>query len=84
MNVRWSASSFHGIRAIPMKQVITPPMRKLIFRGQRLEKSLAGETTLAPMLTLSVASKNCEQRNHDSDRRVEAAQQWTGSQMAVP
>ncbi len=41
---------------MPMKQVNTPPIRKLIFRGQRLEKSFAGDTTLAPMLTFRVAS----------------------------
>ncbi len=50
-------SSFHGISAIPMKQVIMPPVRKLIFRGHRFEKSLAGETTLAPIFTFNVASR---------------------------
>ena len=43
--------------AMPMKQVMMPPVRKLIPRGHRLEKSLAGETTLAPILTLSVANR---------------------------
>ena len=40
-----------------MKQVITPPIRKLIFLGHKLEKSLAGETTFAPIFTFNVASK---------------------------
>ena len=42
---------------MPMKQVMTPPVRKLIPRGHRFEKSFAGETTFAPMLTFSVASR---------------------------
>ena len=41
---------------MPMKQVITPPVRKLIPRGQRFEKSLAGETTFAATLTARVAT----------------------------
>ena len=41
-----------------MKQVITPPILKLIFRGYRLEKSLAGETTFAATFTFSVANSN--------------------------
>jgi len=36
-------------------QVIKPPRGKLIRRGERFEKSLAGETTFAATLTLSVA-----------------------------
>ena len=42
--------------ATPMKQVIIPPVRKLIRDGHRFEKSLAGETTFAPMLTTALAS----------------------------
>src|SRR5262249_31816785 len=57
MNVLWLASSFQGIMATPMKQVITPPSLNEIFFGQRLEKSLAGGTTLAPMFTLRVARR---------------------------
>ena len=36
--------------------VISPPVLKRIQRGKALEKSLAGETTLAAMLTASVAT----------------------------
>jgi hypothetical protein len=32
-------------------------VRKLTLRGHKLEKSFAGETTLAPIFTFSVASK---------------------------
>ena len=47
--------SFHGIIASPSKPVIKPPVRKLINPGARFEKSFDGETTFAPMFTLSVA-----------------------------
>jgi len=36
--------------------VTSPPQRKLMKRGKALEKSLAGETTLAAMFTLKVAT----------------------------
>ena len=36
--------------------MIRPPVLKLISRGNALAKSLAGETTLAAMLTASVAT----------------------------
>src|SRR4051812_30350005 len=41
---------------IPTIPVISPPVRKDIRRGNALAKSLAGETTLAAMLTDSVAT----------------------------
>ena len=47
--MRGSARSLHGIRRI----VMTPPF--LMRRGHKLE--FAGETTFAPILTLSVASR---------------------------
>src|SRR6516225_4413792 len=84
MNVLWLASSFQGIMAIPMKQVITPPILKEMRRGQRLEKSLAGETTFAPILTFNVA------RRIASKEIITAAGEWkrlnscTGSQIADP
>ena len=34
---------------MPTKAVMMQPVRKLIFRGARFEKSLAGETTFAAM-----------------------------------
>ena len=42
--------------------VISPPVRKEIRRGQRLEKSLAGLTTLAAMLVASVARQSANMR----------------------
>ena len=41
---------------MPMMPVIRPPVLKLIARGKALAKSFAGETTLAAMLTASVAT----------------------------
>ena len=43
--------------ARPRKPVMRPPVRKLMRFGARLEKSLEGETTLAPIFTLSVATR---------------------------
>ena len=47
--------------------VIRPPVLKLIARGNALAKSLAGETTLAAMLTASVATTavNIEIGDHE-------------------
>ena len=39
-----------------MTPVINPPVRNEISRGKALAKSLAGETTLAAMLTARVAT----------------------------
>ena len=36
---------------------MSPPVRKLMRFGARLEKSLEGETTLAPMFTFNVATR---------------------------
>jgi len=44
-----------------------------------LEKSFAGDPTLAAMLTLRVRQKNRDQRDHHCHGRVKAAEQWTGS-----
>ena len=52
----WSARSFHGWMAMPRTPVIRPPVLKLMKRGRAFAKSLAGETTLAAMLTASVAT----------------------------
>ncbi len=50
------ASSFHGHIASPRNPVINPPVRKLISRGYRFEKSFDGDTTFAPIFTFSVAT----------------------------
>ena len=41
---------------MPRMPVISPPVLKLIARGNALAKSLAGDTTLAAMFTASVAT----------------------------
>lgn len=60
---------FQGCIAIPIKHVIRPPVRKLIFFGQRFEKSFAGETTLAATFTFSDAPRllhtDSVNRRHD-------------------
>jgi hypothetical protein len=47
--------SFQGIINIPKRPVISPPVLKLMYYGAKLAKSLAGLTTLAAILTESVA-----------------------------
>src|SRR5713226_9539350 len=84
MNVLWLASSFQGIMATPMKQVMTPPVLNEILRGQRLEKSLAGETTLAPIFTFNVASRMANNEITTATGEWKRLRIWTGSQMAVP
>src|SRR3954468_3573413 len=42
--------------SIPMMPVISPPVRNEIHFGNALAKSFAGDTTLAAMLTASVAT----------------------------
>ena len=58
---------------MPRMPVISPPVLKLMKRGNALAKSLAGETTLAAMLTASVATTDREHRDGDDHRRAELA-----------
>ncbi len=55
MYVSALSRNFHGIITMPKTPVMTPPSLKLMCRGARLAKSLAGLTTLAAMLTEMVA-----------------------------
>src|SRR5205085_10949336 len=70
--------------ATPTKHVITPPSLKEIRFGQRLEKSLAGETTFAPMLTFNVASKTASREITTATAEWKRLSSWTGSQIAAP
>src|SRR6266536_3448764 len=51
-----SARSRHGCMRIPTSPVMSPPVLKLMRRGNAFAKSLAGETTLAAMFTDRVAT----------------------------
>src|SRR6266536_1279431 len=51
-----SARSRHGCMRIPTSPVMSPPVLKLMRRGNAFAKSLAGETTLAAMFTAVVAT----------------------------
>ena len=68
--------------AIPMKQVITPPILKLIRRGHRFEKSFAGETTFAPMFTFNVASRMAIKDTTTATGEWKRLKSCTGSQIA--
>ena len=68
-----------------MMPVISPPVLKRSRCGNALAKSLAGETTLAAMLTASVATTDGEHRDRDDDRRRwNWPTSWTGSQIDSP
>ena len=59
-------------------------MRKLMRRGERLEKSLAGETTLAATLTLSVAIRSAIIASTTANGLPRRESTATGSQSAWP
>src|SRR3954470_22411286 len=84
IKVRWFASNFHGIMATPAKQVITPPTLKVIRFGHKLEKSLAGETTFAPIFTFRVASRRARREITTATGEWKRLRSCTGSQIAEP
>src|ERR1019366_6593741 len=63
---------------------IRPPVRKLIKRGERFEKSFDGETRFAATLTFSVASSNANIAITTATGFPRRARTWTGSQIACP
>src|SRR5205807_4661117 len=69
---------------MPMAQVIRPPARKLMRRGERFEKTLAGETTLAATLTLRVAMSKAIMARTTAQGLPRRARTATGSQRAWP
>ena len=69
---------------MPIRPVTRPPVRKLIQRGNALEKSFAGLTTLAAMFTDSVATTMVNMAMATSARLSKRPTRSTGSQMALP
>jgi hypothetical protein len=69
---------------MPTRPVMRPPRLKLILPGQRLEKSLAGETTLAAMLTEMVATMTPKTPRPTIQGLPSFAKRSTGSQIGVP
>src|SRR5207237_8498989 len=69
---------------MPMAQVMRPPVRKLMRRGERFEKSLAGETTLAATLTLRVAISKAIIARTTAKGLPRRERTATGSQSAGP
>ena len=67
-----------------MMPVIRPPVRKLIRRGQRWEKSLAGLTTLAARLVASVATQSESIAITSTTGLLNRVSRSTGSQIAAP
>src|SRR5207247_6803584 len=68
---RSSDLNFQGCITMPIAQVMRPPVRKLMRRGEMFEKSLAGETTLAATLTLRVAISRSEEHTSELQSRVD-------------
>src|SRR5438105_15539665 len=67
-----------------MQPVISPPVRKEIRRGLRLEKSLAGETTLAATFVVRVAIRIAISAIKATTGRLKRPIRATGSQIASP
>ena len=61
-----------------------PPVLNEIRRGKALAKSLAGETTLAAMLTASVATTAVNIETATTTGALKRPTSWTGSQIASP
>src|SRR5260370_366192 len=68
----------------PTTAVMRPPVRKLMRRGERLEKSLAGETTLAATLTVRVAMSKAIIAKTTAKGLPRRARTATGFQSASP
>src|SRR3954468_15464935 len=79
-----SEYSFHGNIRMPMTAVMTPPVTKLILRGLRLEKSLAGETMFAAMLVWSCAQRTTTAATMMTSGDPMRLMTSIGSQMAMP
>src|SRR6516164_5869009 len=79
-----SWSSLHGIIKIPTTPVMSPPVRKQIRLGRKLEKSLEGDTTLAATLVFSVASSRATSAISATRGWLNRPSSTTGSQMASP
>src|SRR3954465_5910806 len=65
-------ASFHGSMTAPAMAVMRPPILNEIFLGARLAMSLAGETTLAAMLTEMLATATPNTENSATATRVPA------------
>src|ERR1044071_10375485 len=79
-----SANNRHGCIMMPRMPVISPPNRKVIQRGKALAKSLAGDTTLAAMLTDSVATTTVNIDTATTSGWLNWPTNCTGSQMVLP
>src|SRR5439155_16980441 len=69
---------------MPSTPVISPPVLKLMNRGNALAKSLAGDTTLAAMLTATVATTTVNIETATTTGDVNRPTSCTGSQIASP
>ncbi len=76
--------SFHGRITAPRTAVITPPALAEMRWGARLEKSLAGETTLAARFVDSVATDRPTIARTVMNGPPIRAISFTGSQMSSP
>src|SRR5262249_55083757 len=73
-----------GCISSPIKPVSNPPKRNVIQRGKALAKSLAGETTLAAILTESVATTTVNIAIATMIVWWNSPIKSTGSQMTLP
>ncbi len=64
--------------------VMSPPVLKVMKRGKAFAKSFAGETTLAAMLTATVATTTVNIAMATTSGDVKRPTSFTGSQIASP
>jgi hypothetical protein len=57
-----------------MKQVMTPPVRKLILRGHKLEKVVGGRNYVCTDVHIQRCQQNREKRDHYSNGQMEPAE----------
>src|SRR5689334_14707540 len=75
---------FHGVSSTEPTAAIMPPMRQLIFWGETLEKSNAGEMKLATMLMPTVAVTNVRPPSRIANGVSICWTVWIGSVMSSP
>lgn len=75
---------FHGVTTSAATVLIRPPTLKVIFCGQTLARSYAGETKLATMLTPMVAMAKVSAPSTRTQVLPISATRWAGSVIALP
>ena len=74
---------------MPRTPVMRPPVRKEMWLGARLAKSLEGPTTLAPMLTLRGGDEQADEGEGGDDggmevgEKIDGGTRWDGRRLRL-